>query len=133
MSEVLLNVLDAEQEIHGRIHGSYVNRIVAALSAEPETIAELEAAMHRFMHCDRRLFDGWYRGLCEEPWDAGICFVDLGARLVVSRSSYSVPSAHGSVAYHDGQAATDVHLSYQLSDDWEFSTDVETWKSLARR
>jgi hypothetical protein len=40
MSEIKLNLVDAERVLHGTIHGSIADRCVAALSAEPETIGE---------------------------------------------------------------------------------------------
>ena len=49
MSEVKLNLVDAERGLHGTIHGSVADRCVAALSAEPETIGELEAALNRYI------------------------------------------------------------------------------------
>ena len=47
MSEIKLNLTDAQHIMHGTIHGSIAERAIAALSAEPETIAELEAALAR--------------------------------------------------------------------------------------
>jgi hypothetical protein len=47
MSEVRLNLIDPLQILQGTIHGSVVDACVAALSAEPETIAELDAALAR--------------------------------------------------------------------------------------
>ena len=49
MSEVKLNLVDAEQTLVGTVHGSIADACVAALSAEPETIAELEAALARYV------------------------------------------------------------------------------------
>jgi hypothetical protein len=40
MSEVRLNLIDSLRILQGTIHGSVVDACVAALSAEPETIAE---------------------------------------------------------------------------------------------
>lgn len=54
MSEVKLNLIDSQQVFHGTIHGSVVDACVAALSAEPETIAELTSALTRYI---RRLDD----------------------------------------------------------------------------
>src|SRR5438270_290121 len=47
MSEISVTVRDTTQALHGRIHGSRVDYLVAALSADPETIAELRAALAR--------------------------------------------------------------------------------------
>ena len=48
MIQVRLIVRDRERDLSGTCHGSDADRLIAALSAEPETIAELAAA-GRFM------------------------------------------------------------------------------------
>ena len=40
MSEVKLNIIDAQNILTGTIHGSIADRCVAALSAEPETAVQ---------------------------------------------------------------------------------------------
>ncbi|MBL7044855.1 MAG: hypothetical protein ISR77_39880 [Pirellulaceae bacterium] len=129
MSEITLNVLDVERSLHARVHGAAGERVVAALAADPETIEELAVAVGRFL-CgseDGDFFDGWHDGVCHEPWDAGIVFVDLAGRLVASRSSYSSFSHRGTVAWHDGDADGGLMLPYHLSGDWEFSDDPDTF------
>src|SRR6185295_17578157 len=104
MSEVKLNLVDAERVLHGTIHGGVVEACVAALSAEPETIAELEAALARYHkpHSADGYFSCFYSTKCPpitsvgsspekskaqdvraavdaEPWDAGIVVIDLAA------------------------------------------------------
>jgi len=120
MSELRLNIIDARDAIHGTIHGSVADAVIAALSAEPETIAELEAALARFNKPtdDHTPFASFVAGKDTEPWDAGIVVVDLAARIVASESSYSCPLTQGEVEYHDGSDATDVWLRYRLPDDW---------------
>jgi hypothetical protein len=49
MSEVRLNLIDSQRILQGTIHGSVVDACVAALSAEPETIAEPDAALARYI------------------------------------------------------------------------------------
>jgi len=49
MSELRLNVLDAGREIFGTAHTSVVDSALAGLSAEPETIEELQDAMARLI------------------------------------------------------------------------------------
>lgn len=51
MSEVKLNLIDSQQILQGKVHGSIADACVAALSAEPETISELEAALARYVRC----------------------------------------------------------------------------------
>ncbi|MBM3240408.1 hypothetical protein FJZ31_29345 [Candidatus Poribacteria bacterium] len=135
MSEVMLNIIDANRAIHGEIHGSIADRVVAALSAEPETIEELEAAVARFDKPtgEYGLFDFFSEGICEEAWDAGIVIVDLAARVVASESTYSSFQKRGRVQYHDGSAATDVWVNYQAPDDWLFINYIDGWQALAQR
>lgn len=119
MSELQLNIRDAQREITGRIHASVADRAVAALSADPETIEELEAALDRFTARTDGGHFGWFRrGLIETPWDAGVMVIDLAARLVAYESTYSAPSARDQVQYHDGQQATDLWIDYHLAADW---------------
>src|SRR6266851_9598409 len=105
MSEVKLNLIDAQETLHGTIHGSVADAAVAALSAEPETIAELQAALARYIKprdevspfasfCSTKSSDGVAINLPRldlEPWDAGIVVIDLAARIVAVESTYSLP------------------------------------------
>jgi hypothetical protein len=59
MSEVKLNLVDARQTLVGTVHGSIADACVAALSAEPETIAELEAALARLREADKSIQSFW--------------------------------------------------------------------------
>ncbi len=133
MSEITLNVLDAERSLYARVDGSESEWIVAALAADPETIEELDLAVGRFLRRaeDCGFFDGWHGGVCLQPWDAGIVFVDLAGRLVVSLSTYSSFGHRGTVAWYDGDAAGELMLPYHLSSDWEFSHDVDAFEQLS--
>ncbi|MGH9873121.1 MAG: hypothetical protein ACRD9S_11755 [Pyrinomonadaceae bacterium] len=139
MSEVKLNLVDAERILHGTIHGSVADRCVAALSAEPETIAELEAALARYIKpCEAGgEFASFHSEACpadappeldSESWDAGIVVIDLAARIVATESSYSQPGPEGEVSYHDGHASTDVPILYRLPDNWLFVNSVESYQ-----
>ena len=118
MSEVRLNLVDARAVINGTVHGSIADTVIAALSAEPESIAELELALDRFSRFNYRPFGSFRSGENTEPWDAGIVIVDLAARIIASESSYNQPSAQGEILYHDGKCATDVCLPYRIPEDW---------------
>jgi hypothetical protein len=134
MSEVMLTIRDAHRAIHGTLHGSDADRVVSALSAEPETIEELEAAVARFIKFEDEsgLFKHFNEGIREETWDAGIVIIDLAARLAASESSYSSLQKHGHVRYHNGSFATDVWVAYQVPDDWRFINHIEGWETLAQ-
>jgi len=134
MSEIKLNLIDTQNILHGTIHGSVADAVVAALSAEPETIAELQAALERYIkpidkaspfalfHADSRID--------ERPWDAGIVVVDLAARIVASESTYSQPAPQGQVDYHNGVSATDIPVLYRLRDDWLFLDSIRQYECL---
>jgi hypothetical protein len=126
MSEVRLNILDSLGAINGTVHGSVADAVIAALSAEPETVAELETALQRFIKPldDQALFSSFHPDATEQTWDAGIVIVDLAARIVAVESSYSVPQARGEVGYHDGSQATEVCLPYRVPDDWLFVSSI---------
>jgi hypothetical protein len=131
MSQITLNIIAADGKIHGQPHGSFADTVVAALSAEPETLDDLRAAIARFEHHDRDCFGGFDNGLDHEPYDAGICYIDLTARLVAYESTYSHLSASGSQRYHNGNCATRKSLPFHVSDDWEFSRWVESFEPFA--
>ena len=132
MSEIRLNVIDAIRAIHDTVHGSIGDAVIASLSAEPETVGELETALDRF---NKRLdeqshFDLFVDGKDFRPWDAGVIIVDLAARIVAVESSYSAPEAQGEINYHDGTAATDLSLPYVLPADWLFISSIDEYESL---
>ena len=136
MSEIKLNLIDAQHILHGTIHGSIGDACVAALSAEPETIAELEAALARYMKCPTNFslsltFDSKPASpdmLDLQPYDAGIVVIDLAARIVAIESTYSQPAAQGELYYHNGEHSTDEPIPYRLPDDWLFLDSIEEYE-----
>lgn len=133
MSEVKFILRDACREVSSHWHGSCADRAVAALSADPVTIEELEVAIERFMNPgdDGRWFCCFWGCLDDEPYDAGLVVIDLAARLVVVESSYSSPGRKGTVRYHDGACGTNAQIRYQLADEWRVTHDVDRWRHLA--
>jgi hypothetical protein len=91
MSCVTLNVIDFAGAISGEVHGSVADSLIAALSAEPETINELELATARFIKPtdDCPLLSFLRSGENFEPYDAGLVIIDLAARIVMMDSTYS--------------------------------------------
>jgi hypothetical protein len=135
MSEVMLNVIEAQDAICGTLHGSVVDAVIAALAAEPEAIAELEAAVARFIKpsTEANLFDAFRSGTCQQAWDAGIVFIDLAARIACAESSYSAPRRDGQISTHDGAQATEVRIPYRLPDDWLFVSSLPEYEGLAQQ
>ena len=135
MSEVCLVVREAGHDWSGTIHGSSADRAIAALSADPVTLAELETACARFEKPspNRPFFANLSAGLCDDSYDAGIVVIDLVARLVVVDSTYSSPGPTGEVCYRDGQSATDTWLRYHLAKDWLLTSDHCQWPAAAEK
>ncbi len=135
MSEIKLNLVDSHTILVGTTHGSNADRCVAALSAEPETIAELEAALERFDKNPPR-FRTYFHStteIDEEAYDAGILIVDLAARVVAYESTYSLPGPTGHVRYHDGDCVTDVSIGYRVPDDWVFLRSIEEYSQTRKQ
>ena len=120
MSSIRLNITDAGQAINGEVHGSFGDTVMAALTAEPETIDELSLAFARFVKplSATSPFVWFQKGENFEPDDAGVVVIDLAARVVAADSSYSEPSAEGNVRVEDDLSVDDVLIPYRLSDDW---------------
>lgn len=134
MSEVRLVVREVDRDWSGTIHASWADRAIAALSADPVTLEELEAATARFAKPmpPARFFSNLSPGKCDEPHDAGLVVIDLVARLVVVDSTYSSPGQTGSVDYHTGQCCTHSSLRYHLAKDWRFVSDPNQWRHIAQ-
>ena len=93
MSEVRFVVREADRDWSGTVHGSRADAAIAALAADPTTLAELDAALARFEKSDPRwpLSKALRSGLNDEPHDAGLVLIDLGERSL-RRSGLFMPS-----------------------------------------
>ena len=135
MSEVKLVVRDANEDRSGTVHGSRVDYFIAALGADPVSLAELTAAMDRYTL--ESPSDGYLslfrRSIDDQPWDAGVVVIDLAARLVVSDSSYSSPSRTGFITRDniDALGGGSIALHYRLADDWLFLSNALDWRATA--
>ena len=133
MSMLHVTVIDEQQAIWGAVHGGVAHHLVASLSDEPATIEELKTALARFEKpCDVSVFDFFDKGICEEPYDAGVLIIDLRNQVVAEEQRYFALTCQGEVAYHDGQHATDVLIPYLLSENWQLLSSVDEWKALHR-
>ncbi len=133
MSEVKIVLKDARRAIHATRHGGFADTVIAALSAEPETIEELEAAVERFeAPGESGFFDSFSQGIDDEPYDAGLVVIDLAARLLVCDSTYWHPEPSGCVFYHDGTQSTDVEIDFHLSEDWFLSSQADGLRRAGR-
>jgi hypothetical protein len=141
MSEVRLNLIDSQQILQGTIHGSIADACIAALSAEPETIGELQAALARYRKPIEDASEqlGSFPSFCStseintEPWDAGVVLIDLAAQIVAVESTYSQPDREGEVRYHNGTQSTEVLVLYRVSDEWIFLNSIAEYGSTHRQ
>ncbi len=99
MSYVRFNISDRHECVSGDLHGSMTEPLIAALTAEPETIAEFESAVCRYVksESDWPLLRGFKKYEDLEPYDAGIVAIDLSSRTVGFDTIYSIPCAAGRV------------------------------------
>jgi hypothetical protein len=132
MSELRLNIVDGRESISGIIHGCIADAAVAALSAEPETIGELQDAMARFIKSKNgiRPFSPFDAGNCADPFDAGIIVIDLSARVVASEASFPEVYPEGEIQFVNGEHATDIWLPYRLPGDWLFLKSIPEYEGV---
>jgi hypothetical protein len=143
MSEIRINILDHNGSIHGTLHGSFTDALLASLMAEPETIAEFKLALERFEKPTETWtpLGSFKYGKSFEPYDAGILIIDLAGRLICCESTYSYASREGSVRidsefsdYADDDGY--VYVPYKIPNDWRIVGTVlefEGMSEVARR
>jgi hypothetical protein len=134
MSDIQVVVRDARRDYWGVVHAASAGRLVASLSAEPESFEELRTAFGRFEKAAERIFQlNFMEGLEDRRHDAGLVIIDLAARLIAYQSSYDDLLSSSSVTYHDGCAATSRKIRYRLPDDWLVTTQLNDWRAIAEK
>ena len=131
MSCVRFNISDRYQSVSGDIHGSFTEPLIAALTAEPETVVEYESALRRYVGSDLGSsplqFFKRYEDL--EPYDAGIVAIDLPGRTVGFDTTYSIPCAAGRVRIPTEFSDEDeVWIPYRVPDDWVFVESMPLYR-----
>lgn len=133
MSSVRFNISDRYQCVSGDLHGSMTDPLIAALTAEPETISEFELALQRYVksESDWPPLRGFNRHEDLEPYDAGIVAIDLSSRTVGFDTTYTLPTAAGSVRvpreYAD-EDDEDILIPYRVPDDWVFVESMALYR-----
>ena len=132
MSSVRFNISDKSQCVSGDLHGCMTEPLIAALTAEPETIPEFESALERYVksESDWPTLRGFrpYEDL--EPYDAGIVAIDLASRTVGFDTTYSIPCAAGRVRVPSefAEEKEDVWIPYRVPDDWTFVESMALYR-----
>lgn len=134
MSFLMLTVCDARGSWHGHFPLGFVHAVLAALSAEPETLAELETALGRF--CDERIVAGFHAklmpGEASERQRGENVVIDLPGRLICCDSTTVLPEQYGQIVYHDDEGPTRVHVTYFIADDWRVRDSCDDWRAESR-
>ncbi len=135
MEKLIVSLLDAERSIHMETHAGLAAVTLAAVSAEPETIGELEAAMGRYVGqpAIESMFGNARPGTASRPVDDGHLIIDLTACLVVAdRTGPQIPRI-GSVAGCDAHGIYDIWLPYRIPTEWQWFPDWDLWQETAQR
>jgi len=134
MSYVRFNISERDTTIHGDLHGSMTDPLIATLTAEPETIAEFETSLQRFVKSDSDwpTLHGFKDNEDLEPYDAGIVAIDLVGRTVGYETTYSYPSAEGSVRVPKefAEERDDIWIPYRVPDDWKFVESMPCYEGM---
>jgi hypothetical protein len=133
MREVRLNLLDDKRTFTGIIDVAFGEALVAALSAEPVNVRELQGAVARFHKkgASSHLFSSLSAGFNDEPWDAGILIIDFPSHTVAQEIVGSSPIPSGTIQYHNGASMTDAWISYRIPDDWLYLGTILEYRAIA--
>ncbi|MGH9838534.1 MAG: hypothetical protein ACREEM_07110 [Blastocatellia bacterium] len=147
-NEVMVTIIGARRALHGAMPAGLADIVLAALTFEPETPKELEAAIARY---DTSVIENGFlkhlkTGVNETPWDAGVLIIDLPARLIAAATEPALyqPSTHAFVFYclnpppdwpRASQASEEEMkpIHYRLSGDWLFAESLKDWRETAER
>jgi hypothetical protein len=130
MSRMTVTIMDQQRALHGRPRQELAEWLVAALTAEPESIVELAAALQRFPATIRRdPFSNWLAGACDEPAEAGLCLIDLPGRLVVWQADEPLRAGRNGLQVQ----SRSTQLAAALSDDWQWLDSAEGWRERSQQ
>jgi hypothetical protein len=144
-NEVMVTIIDARRALHDTMPAGLANVMLAALTAEPETLEELEAAVARYDRPVLRtgFLDQINEGVNEEPYDAGVMIIGLPGRFIASATEPVLyrPAPSGYALYcpdpppdwSEASAEEIVWVRYRLSGDWLFVNSLEDWRAIVQR
>lgn len=106
MAEVTMSLIDKRRSLHQVVSREFAAALVAALSADPETIEELHQALVRFWDFTRgaEFVTGWSDGTPTTSKHCSVGVVDLADRVVTLPPEMEVPSPHGCIQYLDADS-----------------------------
>lgn len=130
MKSIRLLVRDAARALQGSVAPAWAGAVVGALAADPETIAELDAAMQRFQ-VDAPL-EAWRESFVESDEDfdpdAWGAVIDLPTRMVFWSGGPGPDEGPASAPVLDRGELTQVELSYELLPCWQIVRTRSGWR-----
>jgi len=130
MNNVRILIRDASSDITTTENREFAELVASALSAEPQTIAEFERALGRFLDPDEWPgFAGFAAGLNDQPGPEGVLVADLAARLLV----LDLPDSELPAGDHaeDEFSEQDRPFRYRLPEDWLVLPRADGWQQIA--
>jgi hypothetical protein len=127
---VRIGLRDKRGRVSGLARPWRASALVAALDADPETIADLLVALQRFASGSpfaRTTYEGWLgtvrsvrgdRRYTEAPASQGCAVFDLEARHVRFDVRGATWRRAGWLYYHDGEAFTRHRVPYRVPESW---------------
>ncbi|REJ88673.1 MAG: hypothetical protein DWQ29_08325 [Planctomycetota bacterium] len=133
MNQVRIAVRDGRRGVHSVVGRDLAERIADSLSAEPETIEELERCSRRYVDPDEWCgFRGFLDGIDERPGDGGLVIIDLTARLTVMEWN-DRPEVYDDETVGDETDDFRFKRFYRLPDDWLLAPESRGWRDLAEQ
>ena len=135
MSMISLTVQDPKQSRYAVVDQDLAHAMIASLSADPQTISELQAALTRFIHPQiaSELLSNWSLGTDSQNANEPICVIDLAACMVVSSWEHELDEGVGATPYVSVQGPSERWYAYHISDDWLWTSDLRHWPTLSQQ
>lgn len=129
-----VNIYTAQGNVYGQLRGTDCERLSAALSADPETVEELECALGRYGRRPegRGWLGDWQAGLAPGPNGFGVMHLDLATRVLAVDPQAFIPQHRGRIRWHDGRRKSDAQLPYSIAADWVLTNDLATFSTTQR-
>jgi hypothetical protein len=138
MSTVRLLVRAIDGNWSGIVPSRLASRAIAALSADPASFEDLQAAVRRFVGypSGAEPLAELVPGDWDTPHDRGIVVLDLAARLIAADVSFGQLSRKGELLWLECEEPgdwdlTEALLPFELAEDWLLSDQTDTWRELA--
>jgi len=139
MRTIRLLVCGLDGKWSGIVPAGMALRAVAALSADPATLEELQQAVRRFIRFPAGAIPlaELLPGDWDTPHDLGLLVIDMAGRLVAAEAETVRLARKGEVFWlelgDEGQVEnTEVNLPFQLGMDWLLSDQLEGWRELSQ-